>query len=110
MARAAKVCSHPDCPNLQPCPDHTPKPWASSRRRERLRKRSGSREQKLARAVMARDEGICHWCGKGGADQVDHVIPLAEGGADDYYNRAPIHSTPCHQEKTQAEAERARNR
>lgn len=58
---------------------------------------------------MARDNGICHWCGKAGADQVDHVIPLAEGGADDYDNRAPIHSEPCHREKTQQEAQRGRN-
>jgi 5-methylcytosine-specific restriction enzyme A len=53
---------------------------------------------------MERDGGICHVCGRPGADQVDHVIPLSEGGADDYWNRAPIHAKPCHQEKTQREA------
>ncbi len=108
MVRAAKACPDPHCPNLQPCPVHERKPWQGSRRRDRLRKRSGSREQKLANAVMIRDSGICHVCGQGGADEVDHVVPLAEGGADDFYNRAPIHSTPCHAAKTQAEARRAR--
>ena len=37
-----------------------------------------------------------------------HVIPLAEGGADTLDNLRPIHARPCHQRKTQAEAQRAR--
>lgn len=43
------------------------------------------------------------------ADEVDHVVPLAEGGADNDSNLRPIHARPCHAEKTQAEAQRARN-
>lgn len=31
--RAAKACSHPTCPNLQPCPEHERKPWEGSTRR-----------------------------------------------------------------------------
>lgn len=107
MPRAPKVCSDPYCPNLQPCPEHTPKPWASSRRNKRPG-RSGSREQKLNRAVMLHHDAICHVCGEGGADEVDHVIPLSQGGGDGMDNRRPIHSTPCHKEKTQREAREAR--
>lgn len=59
---------------------------------------------------MRRDRGICHWCDEPGADEVDHVVPLAEGGADDESNMAPIHSRPCHTAKTAAEAARARLR
>lgn len=59
---------------------------------------------------MERDDGICHICHYAGADEVDHVIPLAEGGVDDETNLAPIHKTPCHAEKTQAEARRSRGR
>lgn len=107
---ARKICSHVDaagvCPNLQPCPVHTRKPWAESRRSERTV--SGSRQQKRARFVMLRDDGVCHVCGQAGADEVDHVVPIAEGGEDAVENLAPIHSRPCHERKTQAEAARAR--
>jgi hypothetical protein len=36
------------------------------------------------------------------------VIPLAEDGPDELDNLRPIHAKPCHAEKTQAEARRAR--
>jgi hypothetical protein len=43
---------------------------------------------------------------------VDHVQPLAEGGADEEWNLAPVHGSgsglPCHLNKTAAEAARAR--
>jgi 5-methylcytosine-specific restriction endonuclease McrA len=57
---------------------------------------------------MSTETGICHVCDRPGADQVDHVVPLAEGGADEDWNLAPIHSEPCHRRKTAAEAKRAR--
>ena len=40
--------------------------------------------------------------------EVDHVIPLSEGGPDTDENCAPAHTHPCHHEKSQAEAQRAR--
>lgn len=42
------------------------------------------------RAVMRRHHGICHVCGQPGANEVDHVVPLAHGGADDESNLRPI--------------------
>lgn len=104
--RAAKVCGHPDCPNLEPCPTHQRKPWQGNGRHGRMR--SGSKEQRINRAVLRNHGYICHVCGQPGADEVDHVIPLSAGGADGYDNRLPIHSTPCHAEKTQREAKEAR--
>jgi 5-methylcytosine-specific restriction protein A len=108
MARAAKVCTDPSCPNLQPCPVHERRPWAGSRRRERLRIRSGSRQQKLRTFVLHRDDFTCHRCGQRfEEDQLvnDHLIPLAEGGADDVENMAPI-CLSCDREKTAEEARR----
>jgi 5-methylcytosine-specific restriction endonuclease McrA len=55
-----------------------------------------------------RDEGQCHVCGEYGANEADHVVPLSEGGEDHIDNMKAIHSTPCHERKTQAEAQRAR--
>jgi len=110
VTRASKDCSDPNCPNPQPCPDHKRKPWQGSRRTERLRKRSGSRQQKLRRFVLARDELTCHVCGCQFLEAQlinDHVIPLSEGGADDVTNMAAC-CIPDHDAKTQAEARSAR--
>lgn len=110
MPRAPKICSAPRCPNLQPCPnpDHTPAPWAGSRRSERTI--SGSAQQKRAARIMRKHERVCHVCGKPMADEVDHVVPVGEGGADTDDNLRPIHSVPCHKRKTATEAARARRR
>ena len=68
-----------------------------------------SEEQRRAKRVLARYMYAYHWCGRANppADHLDHIVPLAEGGADDETNLAPIHST-CHVEETAAEARRAR--
>lgn len=106
MARAAKACSEAGCPNLQPCPDHQRKPWDGSRRRTKVG--SGHAQSKNRAYVFHRDGDICHVCGLPGANEADHVIALSEGGEDHIDNMAPIHSIPCHRDKTQAEAARAR--
>lgn len=108
MGRAAKICSSPGCPQLQPCPTHKQEAWAGSTRRTKTG--SGSRQQKRARFVLRRDAGICHICGQPGADEADHVIPVSEGGEPGVDNMAAVHSKPCHAKKTQAEAARARRR
>lgn len=107
--RAPKVCPH--CPNLQPCPVHTRKPWQGSRRRELTDSRyRGAKGVRRAERVLRRYDRVCHVCGDPMADEVDHVVPLAEGGPDDESNLRPIHSVPCHRDKTAEEARRARNR
>lgn len=106
--RARKICSHPDCFELQPCPDHQRKPWEGSRRRENTTL-TGWEQQKRAKHVLNKHDTICHVCGQPGANQADHVVPLAEGGADTEENMRPIHDDPCHREKTAAEAARARS-
>ena len=66
--------------------------------------------RRTRRRVLRRDRGICWVCGKAGADEVDHVIPRAEGGTDDEDNLAAIHDDPCHRRKSAAEGARARYR
>jgi 5-methylcytosine-specific restriction enzyme A len=105
--KAASVCNHPDCPNLQPCPQHAPKPWQDSSRRTRTT--NGWQQQRNARKIIRAHAGICHICHQPGALETDHIIALAEGGADTPANMAPIHHD-CHQRKTQDEARRARQR
>lgn len=116
MPRAAKACSHGNCPELQPCPIHSKEAWAGSTRRQRLRKPSGHRQSKLRRFVLHRDDHRCHICGEQfDPEQLvnDHVEPVAEGGSDDVTNMAPcctgIGTNRCHERKTQEEARRGRN-
>lgn len=104
--RPPSPCGHTGCPNLRPCPDHQRKPWESSSRKSKLTV-SGSAEQARAQRILERDRYRCHVCRGFGADQVDHVICLAEDGPDDETNLAAIHSTPCHRDKTRAERARA---
>lgn len=56
--------------------------------------------------VLHRDHRICHVCSRPGADEIDHITPLAEGGVHDLTNAAAIHATPCHATKSRAESER----
>jgi 5-methylcytosine-specific restriction endonuclease McrA len=45
-------------------------------------------------------------CGKPGAQQVDHVLAVSQGGSDEDTNLAAIHAYPCHAAKTAREANR----
>lgn len=62
--------------------------------------------------VLKRDLYQCQCCKKVGrvtlATQVDHEIPLFEGGADEEFNLKAI-CGPCHEAKSKAEAGRGRN-
>lgn len=72
---------------------------------------SGAAWDALKRRILLRDEYVCYIDGLPGADTVDHIIPVAEGGAKaDPANLAAIHQEPCHRLKTEAEAKRASSR
>lgn len=107
--RAPAVCHVTGCANDQPCPDHARKPWAdvSDRRPSAL---TGRRRKDRNASVMAEHGGCCHVCGQPGADQIDHVVPLAHGGTERRSNLAPIHAEPCHRLKTEAESAASRRR
>ena len=53
------------------------------------RERSRSTKERNKRILAACD--ICHICAEPGADAVDHVVPLAKGGADEMWNLRPAH-------------------
>lgn len=111
MARASKVCADVHCPNVavlraSHCAEHTPKAWAKDTTTVRI---SGRRSQRRRRYVLSRDNGICWICGHPGATVADHVVPLAEGGADTIDNLRAAHDV-CNTEKGQREAQRGRAR
>lgn len=53
-----------------------------------------TRQRRNARVLAA--STVCHLCGHEGADEVDHVIALANGGSEDLSNLRPAHGQqPC---------------
>ena len=57
--------------------------------------RTGRRwREVIVTAVLERDGGWCHLCGRPGADTADHLTPWSQGGSDDMDNLAAAH-VPC---------------
>lgn len=109
MTRALRVCGEPGCATLTTgakCDAHAPEPWAGSAHRARDHRGDAKRN----RRVMREHGGICHVCNLPGATEIDHVVPLAWGGADADHNLRPIHGGPgsCHARKTAAESAEGR--
>ncbi|WP_280314457.1 HNH endonuclease [Nocardia wallacei] len=107
MPKAPRRCPADGCANLirgrQYCEAHT-KSWAVPSGWQRPANWDRDRAH-----VLRRDRGICHICGKPGADTVDHITPQSQGGRDHPDNYAAIHDDPCHRIKTNQERTRAAN-
>lgn len=71
--------------------------------------RGGRPWRRLREQVLQRDKHLCQPCKAQGcyteATQVDHIVPIAEGGTDDRVNLQAI-CTPCHDAKTLDESKR----
>jgi 5-methylcytosine-specific restriction protein A len=79
-------------------PVHRPHGWTPTKRvrRDGIDRSYGTQAwRKLAASVIKRDNGICHVCGKAGADTAHHLIEKRHGGADDPANLRAIHRG-CH--------------
>lgn len=57
--------------------------------------RTGDRAWRKIRAEVLDESTICWLCGHDGADSVDHITSVKDGGTDDYENLAPAHFQPC---------------
>lgn len=62
------------------------------------RVRRTRRHQRHREKVMRAHNGVCHICGQGAADAIDHIVPVSWGGSDDPSNLAPAH-TSCNTAK-----------
>jgi 5-methylcytosine-specific restriction enzyme A len=112
-----RLCLELRCPNPATargrCDEHR-KPIERERSRRRREATNGIFKRRkwdlTLRAVLARDP-ICRVCENAISTEVDHITPLADGGAD--YDMQGLQGicTPCHQAKTATEnAARARGR
>jgi len=111
--RAAKVCPHHGCPQDQPCPTHTPPPWAGSmeRRPDALR---GRRRQERNARILRRDGHRClaahhHPDCDGTGNEVDHIISLADGGNETDTNLCAINAL-CNALKARTDGRTTRTR
>lgn len=78
-------------------------------RRRRTVATSDERWRRLRKAVL-RAEPLCRACKVELAVEVDHIVPVAEGGAElDRDNVQPL-CADCHERKTRAEAKRGKRR
>ena len=60
--------------------------------------------ERTRRRILRRDRHVCYVCHRDGADQVDHIVPVSQGGGEEDSNLAAIHGRPCHERKTAGEA------
>lgn len=108
-------CSEPGCGEFATergrCSEHRRVGWQGRPSTQARYGISGSAQQKLHRSILKRDGYVCYVCRLPGADNVDHVIPIEDGGARTApSNLAAIHEDPCHKKKTQAENARRREK
>lgn len=107
MPRAPRRCPHKDCDELAPCPEHTPRAWSGSTRRQRLPPDWKARRE----ATRNRANGQCEGISVHG-EPPWHVQDCDGVGSEcDHDQRGDDHSlanlrwlsTPCHTRKTQLE-------
>lgn len=117
---APKPCRHAGCGQLVSdgtgyCTAHQDDrkigKFADQHRGSRHDRGYGREWQVTRKRILSRDKGLCQPCLQASryrpAQQVDHIIPKAEHGTDADSNLQSI-CKPCHDAKTQAEAQRAR--
>ena len=61
--------------------------------------------KRIRNIILKRDEHICQRCGDNG-NEVNHIIPVTEGGTDDLENLETLCAS-CHQPETVAQTTRA---
>ena len=112
---APRPCTHPGCGVLvrdgsSRCPAHPAPVWAKGLV---ATKRVTGRRLQTMRAALFTAKPLCAECQRQWrirpATQRDHIIPLAEGGADNQDNVQGL-CHECHEEKSRAESLRGRLR
>ena len=110
--KPAHPCKHPGCPGLTHgdyCEKHAAiyaglprarKPKRAKDPRPGIYQREGyGPAWRKIRSRYLKEHPICEYCGSRPATQVDHRIPLEEGGGHDDWNLAAA-CQACHNRKT----------
>lgn len=103
-AETWRVCAEPGCPTLVHkgyCPEHARKPWAGWQSPNRPHDASWYR----FRRAYIRAHPFCEWpagCNRP-SEELDHIVPLAKGGAPREDSNLQALCRPHHAEKTAGE-------
>ncbi|MFD7257163.1 HNH endonuclease [Streptomyces sp. NPDC059874] len=103
MPRAASICLIRGCTlrtvRAGRCAEHAPaeRAWARTSARNQARNRVWDRV--VRPRALARDGFACVQCGERAGLEVDHVVPVAQGGTWELTNAQTL-CKPCHSLKT----------
>ncbi|TAN59223.1 MAG: HNH endonuclease [Rhodospirillales bacterium] len=90
---APRLCA---CGSIIPAGQRCPRCATKRVRTDAIDRTYGTQAwRKTALSVIWRDRGICHVCGKPGADTAHHVIEKRHSGSDDPSNLRAVHRS-CH--------------
>lgn len=103
MPRAASICLVSGCTKRTArsgrCEQHAPPERAWARKSARNTDRNRAWDRRIRPRALARDGFACVHCGAREALEVDHVIPIAQGGTWTLDNAQTL-CKPCHVVKT----------
>jgi 5-methylcytosine-specific restriction protein A len=110
-------CLDPDCSdwatNRGYCDDHQRPAWRDRDDKAARYGISAGRWRTLKAKVTRRDNGHCYMCGAPPPDdpetpghELDHIVPVAEGGAREDLDNLGLACVTCHTEKSAEEAAR----
>jgi len=109
-----KLCAVPGCPRLVPsgqtyCAEHErQRQKRIDSKRESANARGYGNSWRRLRRLVLNAEPLCRECKRNGrimlATEVDHIVPRANGGTNDFDNLQPLCKS-CHSRKTARENE-----
>ncbi|MFC4501738.1 MULTISPECIES: HNH endonuclease [Streptomyces] len=104
MPRAASICYVRGCPKRTVyrgrCPKHAPPAWETTSARNTVRGPEQRAWDRVIRPrVLVRDGFACSLCGARERLEVDHVVPVARGGAWTLENAQTL-CQDCHAAKS----------
>ena len=103
MPTLARACAHPGCRDhaqrgSTTCHAHRPATLPDAAPRETSARRGYDARWRRIRASVLYRSPLCVHCGAA-ATEVDHIVPLADGGTHAHSNLQPL-CKPCHSRKT----------
>jgi 5-methylcytosine-specific restriction enzyme A len=100
-----RICSEPGCPSVSPCARHPPRGgWAAWKRANPAAASAYKGRWPAIRKRVLAERPRCESCGALATD-VDHIVPLAEGGTHERSNLRGL-CRSCHRRRTARQTHR----
>lgn len=109
-ARACIICSRPSIPGASRCPEHSRSGWDTWKAKNPHASSYSSPAWRSLRARVLKEEPVCRVCGVNPSTQVDHLLPVAEGGSFFARDNCRGICRSCHAKKSSSEGGRGKKR